>query len=109
MNCINCGQLLPEDKSVFDVPSDAPWKPLSSYEFQFSSDPLEFGLVCSTCKSNAVAIKDLMKRGALDGDDYITMQQERKIVKHLKSHTDCGCDLDGFCDDMRLLLGWKLR
>jgi len=86
-NCINCGQPLPEDKLVFDIPTTDEMPEINNLarlEFNVSSEPLQLGLNCPTCRSNAAAIKDLMQRGALDGKPYILMQLERKIVKHLK-------------------------
>jgi len=114
MNCINCGQPLPEEKELeYDVPTGEGGYDtvanIAKLEFRINIESLQLGLSCPTCQSNAVAIKDLMKRGALDGQEYMTMQLERKIVKHLYSNRICGCDLDGFCNEMRKLLGWKLK
>lgn len=113
MNCINCGQPIPEGEGSLGFK----YEPLSDDEImrvnlpplKLGLEPLQLGFECPGCKRNVIAIKDLIKRGALDGDAYVTMQQERKIVEHLKSHADCGCDLDGFCNEMRLLLDWKQR
>ena len=33
-------------------------------------------------------IKDLMKRGMLEGEEFTTMQQERKIVRLLRNHLE---------------------
>lgn len=89
MNCINCGEPIPEGEGSLGFK----YEPLSDVEIaqvnlpplKLGLEPLQLGFECPSCKRNSIAIKDLMKRGALDGDDYITMLQERTIVEHLKA------------------------
>ena len=113
MNCVNCGQSLPECEK-FDIPSD--WQPtekqhidFSKIQLKFSAEPLQLGVQCPVCENNAIAVKDLMKRGALAGEKYVTMQLERKIVEHVSGDGSCGCDQDSYCNGLRKLLGWKLK
>lgn len=88
MNCINCGEPIPEGEGSlgfkYEPLSESKIMQVNLPSLKLGLEPLQLGFECPSCKRNSIAIKDLIKRGALDGADYIIMQQERKIVEHMK-------------------------